>query len=759
MRGLVKYVIAVGLAGLGTASAVAAAAPQVEAIFTAHRSTSSLPELSTLAERSVMYDVNGNQIQIFTAAENRKPVAIDEVSQGVIDAVLATEDEGFYRHEGVNLRSLLRATLANVSAGGVVQGGSTITQQVVKLGLVGSKRDADRKIREAMYALRLEKQLTKSEILERYLNSVYFGNGAYGVKAAAEVYFGKDVKDLGLKEGAFLAGLIRNPNGYDPFRYPQRFMTRRRFVLDRLVDLGKMTRADADAIAAEQPPIRSFATPERQPAPTYFVARAKQALLKDPSMLGDTDLDRYNALFTGGLRIYTTFDPHLQQLAEQARTDLMPDTGGQFEAALASVDPRTGAVKALVGGPGFDVLNFDLSTQGRNQAGSSFKTFVLVAALEGGARPGDVIDGNAGCSFTIPGQKEPYTPSGHGAGVGTIEKMFASSINCAFVRMGLIVHPERVVETAERMGIPKGILQPYASIALGTFGVSPLNMASSYGTLAAEGVRHDPYYIERIEDRKGNVIYQHEARGQQVVDRDIALTAQKIMQGVVTGGTGKKARIDGREVAGKTGTTNNSADVWFVGYTPQLSTAVWIGSRYGDSETVKLNGKVQFGGDLPAQIWQRFTSTALEGVDPTPFNTPAPYSKSRGPARLVLPSDECWAKAATADPAADPAAPPAPAVDTNLDYSDKVPPTLMPTPLDPRLAPIPLVPVAGYTVQPCRVVIAAFKAAEEAAKTSTTVAETTSVPATTTPSTSSTLAPIAAATTVAAAAVPTTTSG
>jgi membrane peptidoglycan carboxypeptidase len=235
------------------------------------------------------------------------------------------------------------------------------------------------------------------------------------------------------------------------------------------------------------------------------------------------------------------------------------------------------------------------------------------------------------------------------------------------------------------------------------------------------------------------------------------------MQGVVTGGTGKKARIDGREVAGKTGTTNNSADVWFVGYTPELSTAVWIGSRYGDSEAVKLNGKVQFGGDLPAQIWQRYTSSALEGVDPVPFNTPAPYARGRGPARLVLPSDECWAKATDpvlTDPAADPAAPADPGVDTNLDYSDKVPPTLMPTPSDPRLAPISMVPVVGYNVQSCKTVIAAFKAAEEAAKTSTTVAESTSVPTAPDPSTSGTSASPGPSSTVAVAtSAPTTTSG
>ncbi len=636
---LLRLASVIVLAGVGTAALSAALVPQAASLVTAHQETASIPELDPLAQRSVMYAADGSVMAVLKAEENRKPVTLAEIPQPVIDTVLAVEDAEFYQHRGVNARSLIRALLANVSAGGVTQGGSTITQQVVKNALLTPKRDANRKVKEAIYAIRLEREMTKDEILERYLNTVYFGNGAYGVQAAAELYFGLDVGGLGYPQAAFLTGLIRNPVGYDPFRFPARAVERRRISLNRLVDVGKITRDEADLIDAAPIPAAPMTSATVVPPEDYFVEEVKQSLLDDVR-LGDTAQERYNAVFKGGLQIYTTFDPRMQQLALQARNDQLPDTGGQFTVALVALDPQTGAVKAMVGGPGFENAKFNLATQGIRQPGSSMKTFVLVAALEAGVRPNDILDGSSPCRFPLPGGQPDYVIRSAGGGVGPVSKMITASINSAFVRLGLIVGLDRVIDTARRMGVTSP-LEPLPSMSIGSEEISPLEMASAYGVLAADGGRHPAYYVDRVLDRDGEPIFQHDDSGaEQAVDVGVARMATDMLTNVVKSGTGKRAALAGRPVAGKTGTSQDNADAWFVGYTPQLVTAVWMGAPVGRVPMRNIGGINVTGGSFPARIWHQFMEGALDGQPVIPFGE-LPELPERRPARLYLPYVEC----------------------------------------------------------------------------------------------------------------------
>jgi penicillin-binding protein 1A len=652
MAKLIRYLLAIGVSALGVSVLAAAAVPALGQMLTAHNSTSSLPNLRPLAQRSVMYDAANQVIGQFKAEENRKPVPLAEIPSGVVNAVLQVEDADFYKHDGVSLRSILRASLAGVSSGAATQGGSTITQQLVKNAILTNKKDARRKITEAMYAMRLEDRESKDWILEQYLNTIYFGNGAYGVKAAAETYFGRPLETLTLTDGAFLAGLIRAPGGYDPFTKPERFKNRYAFALQRLVDAEFITQERAEEALAQPLPFRPFVTPEASLPLTYFANEAKLLLLNDPTYLGGTEQERYDLLFKGGLKIYTTSNPVLQRYADEAVSSILPPEAiGRFTAAIASIDPRNGAVRAIVGGPAFKENQFDLAVQGNRQGGSSLKTFVMVAAFERGARPEDMLNGGTNCSFANPGGEKnglPYEPKGRNAGVARIDENFSKSINCAFVRLGQAVGIENVLDTAKRMGINTDKIPKVPSMPLGTGEVTPFEMASAYGVIAANGVRHEPYYIERIEDADGEIIFQHEATaGVQVLTPEVAALSVNAMAKVVTEGTGKKASLGDRPSAGKTGTSQDNADAWYVGFTPELTTAVWMGSpRPGAAARESMKSLGQFeevtGGSYPALIWQNYMSRALEAVPITPFaELPAP-AFGRGPMRVFSPGTECF---------------------------------------------------------------------------------------------------------------------
>lgn len=616
-------------------ASVAVVAPKVSEIAKSHRFEIPPVTLEPLSERSYVYDRYGTQMATFVSAENRERVDIEDVPRTVIDSVLAAEDSSFYSHDGVNARSIARALTANIESGDVAQGGSTITQQVVKNAIVGGDQDFARKIREAVLAVELEDRYTKDEILERYLNTIYLGSGAYGVQAAANVYFDKNVSDLSWAEGAMLAGIIRCPISCDPFKSRSQTIARRATVLDALHATGRITELERDVGKFTQLP----AEPHLPQQPDdYFLEAVKQQLLDDPR-LGDTPTARYNKLYGGGLRIYTTFDQTMYWQAQQARNDTLPNHNGDGTfrldpapsgavrigtAAMAGVEPKTGAVRFLVGGPGFDRYQFDLSQSANRQVGSTFKTFVLAEAIMQGASPNDTIDGSGPC--TIPGYPEDDPPGNFGGGrggPGTLASQTQSSSNCAFLRLNQIVGPERVALLAARMGITTPLHPENASMALGSDGISPLDMAAAYSVLANDGVRNPAYFIDRIEDADGEIVFAHQPAPERIMPEQVARTVTDILYGNVEHGTGENADLGFQPAAGKTGTTNGPSDVWFVGYTPQLSTSVWIG---GTSDNLPLQGvgTSVTGGAIPARTWGAFMSAALADAPVEEFVEPDP---------------------------------------------------------------------------------------------------------------------------------------
>ena len=578
-------------------------------------------ELRPLDQRSLVLDRNNAVIAVLHAEQNRSAVPLTRVPKSLVNAILAVEDSSFYQHKGVNLFRTIGAIGANVDAGGVAQGGSTITQQLVKLSLLTSKQEISRKVREVTLALQLEKKLTKDQILERYLNQVYFGQGAYGVQAASERYFQLPVERLGVGESAFLAGMIRNPVGYDPSRFRDRSRLRRSVVLDRMIIVGQITADDAAQLKRSPMPRPSdrLAKPD-----TYFIETVKQQLLND-RRLGETAKERYEAVFNGGLRIKTTFDPIAQRAAEAAVLDVLPNDEPDFTAAVASVDVATGAVRAMVGGRGFDTDKYNLVTQGLRQPGSSWKPFVLLAALEQGISPLSYLSGQEPCPIPNPGgEPDPFEPQNAGDATGKVaaltDQLVASS-NCAFARLAYIVGYRNIVGTARRLGITTRI-DPVPAMALGVEEVHPLEMAGAYATIASGGVKRTPYLIQEVRNRLNTVLFRARVSTTRVADENMIRVLTNAMSQVVQRGTGTAAQLGDRPVAGKTGTTNNFEDAWFVGFTPQLATAVWMGSPKAKISMSDVGGIRVFGGTYPAQIWQRYSESVLRFEPAIPFADP-----------------------------------------------------------------------------------------------------------------------------------------
>jgi len=632
----VRYVGVIGLCGALVALIMTALSTTVGGLSNAASAGPDRPiVLSPLAVRSYIYDRNGGEMAVLYAEEDREEIPLASMPDAVQRAVLAVEDRDFYSHDGVNLKATFRALATNIQAGGIEQGGSTITQQLIKNSVVGNEQTFARKAREAVLALQLENQMSKKQILERYLNTVYLGNGAYGIEAFAETYFNTTGDKLGWGEAALMTSLIRNPVGYDPIRFPTLSTQRRALVVERLVAEGDITSDEGDAINESPLPTKLFsrkqATESTQLAgANYFSEAVKQQLLDLPD-LGATAKDRYNSVFKGGLRISTTYDPDAQQLAEKAVATL-PDTDGQFTAALSAVDPTTGAVRAVVGGTNFEDQKFNYATQGWRQPGSSFKFFTLMAAFNAGVNPNDTISGASPCRFPDPGSpKGVYSASNSGSGGKTASVMSQtlSSSNCAFLRLAQYVGLDKVAAMANSMGTttlvpqldavgapvldtngdPKftegAIASDVLSLPIGSKEVHPLQMAAAYATAANEGVYHSPFFIDKVTDAKGALLYQHQDDGRQVVSSQTARQVTEVLAKNVVSGTGRNARLKKQPAAGKTGTTQENADVWFVGYTPQIVTSVWIGSPT-DRTRVRLGGKTQFGADYPSKIWKAF---------------------------------------------------------------------------------------------------------------------------------------------------------
>jgi penicillin-binding protein 1A len=640
----------------------------------------------------------------------------------------------------VNLRGFARALLSNFSSDAPRQGASTISQQVVKNEfLAGLPRDGRYKGLQAHYATMLEKKMSKDAILERYLNTVFFGNNAYGLQAAAEVYFGKNVGELTMVQGAFLAGLVRSPSGFDPIRHSERARARFRQVTSRLSDVGLVTPL-VGALLGEtwKMPERAQTLPSYTTKPTYYTEAIKEYLLQQATFLGD-EQQRANLLYRGGLRIHTTFDPTLQALAEQARTQL-PETPQGFDAAIVTLDTRTGAIRAMVGGHGFQprVAEINMALVPR-QTGSSIKYFILAAALEAGAQPTDLIDGTAPCNLPDPLDANKTFDIGVNVKVasrpvGTLELMTWASINCAYARLAQIVGSYRVVDTIYRMAgstylnrdladsRSRPALVPYGGLAIGFNPMAPIDMAAGMQTIANQGLHHDPYYVDYIEHVDGTRLYTRDDPGTQVLDPGVALTAVWTLKGVLSNGTAKAALSDFPFPAmGKTGTQDDNTNAWFVGATPQLTTAVWVGDPDAYTPMSQIPEFVAEGvpnvqgGTYPARIWRALMEPALT---PLPLEDwAAPPEPTRNAVRLYLPGDECLAKLVSGelptpgsptttttttlppespDGSAPPVEPPAPPVLKAIPSGTTIPPSV----LDPK-APIPTVPISGTVVYQC----------------------------------------------------------
>jgi penicillin-binding protein 1A len=566
---------------------------------------------SPLAMRSVVYARDGTVLAVLHADEYRVPISIDQVPSHVVRAVLDAEDERFFEHGALDVRSIVRAAVTNVGAGRVVEGGSTITQQLAKIELLDSAKDLDRKLKEAAVALQLEKQLTKTQILDRYLNRVYFGNGAYGLQAAAERYYGTNVQQLTLAQGVLLAGLIRHPGGTDPFTDPTAARERRDVVADRMHFLGHITAEQAAEVKAEPLPTRPPDPPPR--SSDYFAEHVKQELLM-AGWLGDTREDRFKALFEGGLSIHTTLDPRAQQLAQGSIDAIVPGDPRGFTASLVSVEPANGAVRALVGGPNFDQSKFNLATDGDGrQVGSAFKMFTLMAAVESGILPSAPISGAHPCPIENPGGPvwSPANVEGQAGGALTLGEATVHSVNCAYARLIKLVGPEKVVDVARRMGITKP-LGAHLSLTLGSEPVTPVQMAAAYATLANGGVRHDPYFVDSVVGRHGEVLYRHPDKPEQAVSAENARVVADVLSQVVSRGTATAAAIPNRPVAGKTGSTDENADAWFVGFTPELSTAVWMGAPQARVSMYNVGAFPRvYGGTYPARIFGEYMRGVL----------------------------------------------------------------------------------------------------------------------------------------------------
>ncbi|MBA2692826.1 MAG: PBP1A family penicillin-binding protein [Rubrobacter sp.] len=596
-----------------------------------------LPELDNyesaeLAQTSTVYDAEGNVVQELSGVQNRFVVDLEDVNPTLTDAVVAIEDHRFYDHQGLDFEAIARAAQRNIETLSVQEGGSTITQQLIKNTYIAQEQRAvpsfQRKINEAALSWQYEKEFSKPDILEQYLNTVYFGANAYGAEAAARTYFNKNADDLSLPESAMLAGIINLPGAYDPFSDPESAVARRNVVLDRMLEYGYIDRAAHDeAVASELELSRGRVEPQNDNE--YFLDAVRSELARE---YGD------EMVYEGGLRIYTTLDPDLQGLANDAVESVVSPEEGDPSASLVSVDPGTGAVRAMVGGSNFEEVKFNLATQSGRQPGSSFKPFVLAEMIEQGYSP-DSLYVSRDLRIPLPeGSDEPFYEVSNYADIErgriTVDEATAQSDNTVYVQLAMDLGLENVVEMANSLGI-ESPLEAFPSTALGGLGqgVNPLEMASAYSTFANSGTHMDPFLVERVTttDENGEevVVEEHELAGEEVLTRDEAAVAIETMRGVVERGTASQfhdldAEI-GRPSAGKTGTTEEFADAWFVGYIPQLATSVWVGYPGERRSMVNINGLSEINGEnYPLDIWSNYMQGAVSSFDYQEFDVPNP---------------------------------------------------------------------------------------------------------------------------------------
>jgi 1A family penicillin-binding protein len=568
-------------------------------------------------ETTFIYDIKGKLLASIHGEANRQVVPLDRISPNLKRAVLASEDGHFYSHHGINPSGVGRALVVNLVAGGVKEGGSTITMQLVKNLFLSHKRAFTRKIAEAVLAIRLEQILGKNEILEMYLNQVYWGHNNYGAQTAARTYFNKSAEFLTLGESAMMAGLIQAPEEFSPFVSMKKAKQKQREVLGRMRELDWITSKEYDQAINEKITlgrIRSF----QGSALPYISNTVSQELVKRFGR---------DALLKGGMRVQTTVDAKFQIMAESTvsrwHQDLLGKGLRKNQIALVAIDPRTHFVKALVGGVDSKASEFNRATQAQRQPGSSFKPFVYYAAFATGKYTPDSTILDAPVSYRDGnGWYYPRNYDGGFSGSISIRTALAQSRNIPVIKLGKSIGMNKVVETCQILGI-KSPMEPVTSLPLGAIGVTPLEIASAYATFANYGWQSPATVIVRITDSSGNVILDNTPKPQRVLDSWASAATIDIMQSVVTSGTGKGAALD-RPSAGKTGTTSSEKDIWYVGTVPQLTTAVWVGR----DDNLQLSSGAT-GGGMVAPIWRDFMVQALENVPVENFKSPSQFPRPK----------------------------------------------------------------------------------------------------------------------------------
>ena len=559
---------------------------------------------------SYVYDANGDVLTRLYK-ENRVKVSIDQIPKHMQNAVVAAEDDSFYEHHGIDFPSIVRAILVDIRARAKVQGASTITQQLAKNAFLTQKKLWSRKLQEVLWAIQIERKYSKDEILETYLNLINFGHGAYGVQAASEMYFGKRVEDLTLSEAALLAAVPKSPTYLSPISYPDAALRRRNWVLGRMAELGYITEAEAEI--AKETPIQVVKRQPRERIAPYFIDYVLQQLL-----------ERYGEemVFGGGLEVYTTLDLEMQRIAEEELLEGLPigpvDENGlqQPQGALVAIDPRTGYVKAMVGGRGED--KFNRAVLAKRQPGSAMKPFIYTVAMEQGYSPATVMVDEPVEYVTATGEKwAPQNYHRDYKGAVTLRDALEYSINIVAVKLLDQVGIKNVINTAKKMGITTIVEEGryndlgLAPLALGglTHGVTVLEMASAYGVFANQGVWVAPVTITKVVDSEGNVLEEHKPQYREVLSEQTAYIMTDMLRGVVERGTGRRANI-GRPAAGKTGTAQSYTNGWVIGYTPSLVTALWMGDDEQSQEMVYKG--VRYGSWNAADIWGQFMRRALK---------------------------------------------------------------------------------------------------------------------------------------------------
>ena len=578
-----------------------------------------LPNVETISifspsETTEIYASDGTVLAKLHREENRYVVPLEKISPMLQKAVVSTEDERFYQHRGIDFQGVLRAAVTNITKKRVEEGGSTLTQQLARNLFLTRKRSITRKIAEMVLALQIERRYTKAEILELYLNQIYWGHNAYGIESASLVYFNKHASLLSLAEAALLAGIIEGPERFSPYKNMEGAKFRQASVLSKMVELGMITEASASS-AKMQPIALSTETPNKYKfvAP-YFTTYIINQLI-----------DKYGeyTVYNGGLRVYTTLDLNKQRIADEVVKKFIQEEGETYnfsQAALVSLDPRTGYIRAMVGGASFEASEFNRAWQSKRQPGSSFKPYVYTAAMEVGVSPGFIIE-DSPATYEVPadewnpeGKWEPKNFDEKYRGKVTVRQALERSLNIPSVRLCDKIGVGNVIDVAKRMGI-KSPLKRALGITLGISEVTLLEMTSAYGVFANGGIRVEPTAIIKIEGPRGQLIYRHTIIEKKAITKNIAAVMVDMMQGVLLRGTGVRGNID-RPAGAKTGTTEEFKDAWFIGYVPQLVTGVWVGNDNNEP----MEGVTEVA--VSPRMWKAYMSSVL--IDETIIDFPKP---------------------------------------------------------------------------------------------------------------------------------------